>query len=217
MPIKSGVIDLLLFILLCANFISAQTNQPKAAAPTPGEKNLPAVFKNGLRNEMHARLDVLTGDWNVEQETYYLGKKLEKPLRSNNMTCRREWIEGPGEKRFLRDETTGKYGDSAYYRLGILGYSTMDRRYEWNTIDGMNANMMTYKGKPGSASPTGEISMEGEFTDQGILGDAYVGKSIFQRTVIRIETPDRHVFDIYFRPPGEKEILIVHGIYTRRK
>ena len=45
---------------------------------------------------------------------------------------------------------------------------------------------------------TGDIVMSGEFTDQGVLGDAYAGKNVGQRTVIRIESPDRHVIDIYF-------------------
>ena len=59
--------------------------------------------------------------------------------------------------------------------------------------------------------------MSGEFTDQGVLGDAYAGKNVGQRTVIRIESPDRHVFDLYFTPPGEKERLVSRALYTRRR
>jgi Protein of unknown function (DUF1579) len=93
----------------------------------------------------------------------------------------------------------------------------MDKRYEWNTVDGMNTMMMTYKGKPGSGRASGEIVMTGQFTDQGMLGDAYIGKRIAQRTVIKIESRDRHAIDMYFTPPGEKERLIDRSIYTRRQ
>ena len=37
-----------------------------------------------------------------------------------------------------------------------------------------------------------------------------------QRTTITIESPDRHVIDIYFTPPGGAEVLADHGVYTRR-
>ena len=58
--------------------------------------------------------------------------------------------------------------------------------------------------------------MSGEFTDQGVLGDAYVGKSIRQKTVIKIASANNHVFELYFTPPGEKERLVSTATYTRR-
>ena len=75
--------------------------------------------------------------------------------------------------------------------------------------------MMTYKGAKNSARPN--IVMTGEFTDQGVLGYAYAGKTIGQRTVIKIESPDRHVFEFYFKPPCDKELLAARAVYTRRK
>ena len=57
--------------------------------------------------------------------------------------------------------------------------------------------------------------MVGEFTDQGLLGEAYIGKTIGQRTVISIPSADRHTIDLYFTPPGEAERLVDHAAYTR--
>jgi hypothetical protein len=176
----------------------------------------PAMVRNGQRGEMHRRLDALVGDWNVEMTFYIAGGTPQKPLVAKGLTCRREWIAETGDKH-MRDVTQGMYGGNPYYRLGILSYSTMDRRYEWNTVDALNANMMTYKGAIGSATVAGDIVMSGEFTDQGVLGDAYAGKNVGQRTVIRIESPDRHVFDLYLTPPGEKERLASRAIYIRRQ
>jgi hypothetical protein len=42
-----------------------------------------------------------------------------------------------------------------------------------------------------------------------------VGKTAGQRTLIRIETKDRHVFELYFTPPGGKEQLADRSVYTR--
>jgi len=176
----------------------------------------PAMVRNGQPGEMHKRLDALVGEWDVVMTFYIAGGTAEKPLVVNGMTCNRQWIAETGN-RHLRDITQGTVGSDPYYRLGILSYSTMDKRYEWNTVDALNANMMTYKGAKNSASMKGDIVMTGEFTDQGVLGDAYAGKNIGQRTVIKIESPNRHVFELYLTPPGEQERLATRGTYTRRK
>jgi hypothetical protein len=176
----------------------------------------PAVVRNGEIGAFHRRLESLVGDWNVAKTIYMVGGTAEKPLKSTDLTCHREWIAETGNK-YLRDVTKGTVAGNPYYRLGILGYSTMDKRYEWNTVDALNTMMMTYKGKRGSGSLANDIVMSGEFTDQGVLGDSYAGETIGQRTVITIESPDRHVIELYFTPPGEKERLVDRSVYTRRR
>src|SRR5215470_9496907 len=176
----------------------------------------PAMVRNGQPGLMHRRLDALVGDWNVDMTFYIAGGIEAKPLFAPGLTCRREWITETGN-RHMRDITQGTFGGNPYYRLGILSYSTMDQRYEWNTVDALNSNMMTYKRAKGSARAAGDIVMTGEFTDQGVLGDSYAGKTVGQRTVIKIESSNRHVFDVYFTPPGEKERLAAHTIYIRRQ
>jgi len=165
---------------------------------------------------MHKRLDALVGEWNVEKTLFIAGGTPEKPIVSSGMVSRREWIAETGN-RHLRDVTQGTLAGNPYYRLGILSYSTVDKRYEWNTVDATNTMMMTYKGAKDSANANGDIVMSGEFTDQGIFGDSSVGTTIGQRTVIKIESPNRHVLELYFTPPGEKERLVDRSIYTRRK
>lgn len=91
----------------------------------------------------------------------------------------------------------------------------MDKTYEWVTIDALNANMMIYRGRKGVSSP--EISMHGVFTDQGVLGDRYAGQTVGMRTVIRIESPERNVFELYMTPPKRRELLAARAIYTRQK
>jgi len=187
-----------------------------ASAAADAAQQQPAMVRNGQPGAMHRRLDALVGDWDVEMTFYIAGGTEAKPLVARSLICHREWITETGNKH-MRDITQGTFEGNPYYRLGILSYSTMDKRYEWNTVDALNSNMMTYKGTKGSASPTGDIVMTGEFTDQGVLGDSYAGKNVRQRTVIKIESPNRHVFDLYLTPPGEKERLATRAIYIRRQ
>lgn len=37
------------------------------------------------------------------------------------------------------------------------------------------------------------------------------------RTLIRIESPERHVFELYMRPAKGRELLAARAIYTRQK
>ena len=53
------------------------------------------------------------------------------------------------------------------------------------------------------------------FTDQGVVNERTVGKPVAQRTVIRIENNDRHVYELYFTPPEGKEQLADRSVYTR--
>lgn len=58
--------------------------------------------------------------------------------------------------------------------------------------------------------------MSGVFTHAGgLFPDELIGAPIAQRTEIHIESPDRHVIDIFFAPPDGEEVLADHGIYTR--
>jgi hypothetical protein len=178
-----------------------------AQAQTAQSADVPPFVQRGMRGPMHERLDALVGDWKVESSFMVAGGTAEKPLHGEQMRTHREWVAG----HYLQDTTQGMLAGSPYFRIGYLGYSTMDKRYEWITMDAVNANMMIYQGKPGSDA----LNMSGTFTDQGVLGEDMVGKEIGQRSEFTIETPDRHVLRMYFTPPGGREFLAAEMIYTR--
>lgn len=197
----------------CA-FVLAALFGLAAAAPTqkqPQPGSPPPFVQRGLPNAAHKALEPLVGNWNVEKTAYIAGGTPQKPVTSSDITSRRVWL---ADGRFLRDETEGRIGTSKYWRLGLLGYSTMDRCYEWVTVDGLNANMMIYRGEHGSGERL-PITVKGVFTDQGLISERTTGKPIEQRTVIKIETNDRHVIELYLRPPGDKEFLADRAVYTR--
>ena len=198
------------------NSISNSTNQVNLTLPAA--KPAASAKYEDKRTPMHHRLDPLIGEWDVEKTNKIIpGFSPEKPLVSKGtITTHREWMTGTGDF-FIKDETIGKFGEFDYYRLGVLGYSIPDDRYEWNTTDNFNPMMMTYKGEPGSGKASGDISISGEYTDAGMLGEQFKGKTIKQRTEIKIESNDRHTVNLYFTPPGEPEKLVDTMVYTRRK
>ena len=186
--------------------IAAPVLTPVIAADSP-----PPFVTRGLPAEGHKAMAPLAGVWKVSMTVYAAMGTPEKPVTSTDLVTRREWIAGG---RFLRDVTEGTIGGAPYWRMGTLGYSNIDGRYEWVTQDALNANMMIYRGAA-KAGPQFPASLSGTFTDQGILGERYAGKTIRQRTVIKIDGPDHHTIDLYFTPPGGTERLVDHKDYTR--
>jgi hypothetical protein len=188
-----------------------QASGTSSTTPSPAQQAMPAWAQRGLPGRGHAALQPLVGIWRVENSLYIAVGTRDKPAVSSDLICRREWV---GEGRHLRDVTEGTMAGGRYWRLGLLGYSNMDERYEWVTVDGFNASMMIYLGAPRAGSET-PIVMSGVFTDQGVLGEQAAGKLVAMRTVIRIESNDRHTFELYVTPPGEPERLADRKIYTR--
>jgi hypothetical protein len=182
----------------------AQARPTSSAAPPP-------FVQRGLPGPFHAALKPLDGSWKVDKRVFIAIGSRDHPALSRGMTCRRRWF---GGGKHLEDITEGELGGGAYYRLAVLGFSTMDRSYEWASFDALNSNAMIYRSAALDAPPA-KIVMTGTFTDQGLLGEAYAGKSIPMRTTIEIVGPDRHFIDLTFMPPGEPEVLIDHSIYTR--
>jgi Protein of unknown function (DUF1579) len=167
----------------------------------------PFVFR-GEPGPEHHRLDALAGEWRAEGKWMIAGGTPEKPVRTDNLRTVRTWV---ADGRFLQDVTKGTLGGKTYWRMGLLGFSTMDRRYEWVTVDALNSMLMIYQGEPRNDA----LNMTGVFTDQGLLGEATVGKQIGQRTQIIIESPDRHIIRLYMKPPGRSEFLASEMVFTR--
>ena len=200
-----------------SGFVFTQTSAPSTPAAA---QEVPGFIRRGLPGPGHAALRGLEGDWRVEKALYIAVGTREKPAVSSDLIARRHWIAGG---RFLHDVTEGSIAGGPYYRMGVLGYSNEDARYEFVTVDGMNANMMIYRSDPVKGAEHSDaarhfaISMSGTFTDQGLISEQTAGLVIAQRTVIRIQSDDRHEIDLYFTPPGRAEMLIDHSTYTRMR
>ncbi len=196
-----------------ATTVLAQQGPDKSSTATQAAP--PAWLTRGLPGPGHRALEPLIGKWHVHMYIHgTFGRDPNAPpMESEDLTCVREWV---ASGRYIEDTTKGTAVGGEYWRRGWLGYSNMDQRYEWVTIDAVNSTMMRYEGKRG-AGVTMPIDMVGVFTDQGVAGEAAVGKSVPMRTVIRIENADRHVFELYFTPPGRKEVLATRAVYTRIK
>jgi hypothetical protein len=181
-------------------------------APNTAPQALPPFVQRGLPDEFHEALKPLVGKWRATKQIFVALGAPGHPATSNEITTTRSWI---GGGRHLLDITQGPIAGGSYYRMAVLSFSTMDHRYEFASFDGMNANSMLYKSVP-LEKPVTVITLFGAFTDQGLLGEAFAGKTIPMRTIIRIEGPDRNTIELRFDVPGgQQDMLIERTVYTR--
>jgi hypothetical protein len=210
-------VSTLIYVLSTPALTRTDSNSPTPLSAVNltlvSQQSVPDWMRRGLPGSGHAALSSLIGTWRVRYEVYgTLGRRGDDPpIVSDDVRTRREWV---GGRRFIEDTTEGTLMGAPLWRRGWLGYSNMDRRYEWVTIDSVNPTMMVYVSETGSGSKH-PIIMDGAFTDQGVAGEETVGKRVGMRTVIRMDTEDHHVFELYFRRPGQKEVLAVRSVYTR--
>src|SRR3954470_22457200 len=115
--------------------VDAQPQPPaRAAAPPP-------FVMRGIPGPGHEVMKVLAGKWRAAVTLYIALGSPTEPVTSRDCVTTREWI---GGGRYLYDTTTGTIAGFPFWRVGTLGYSNMDRRFEWVTQDGINSNMMIY-------------------------------------------------------------------------
>jgi hypothetical protein len=176
------------------------------------QQAVPPWMQRGMPGSGQAALEPLVGSWRVELSIYgTMGRSPDlPPLVSRDIRTTRVWI---ADGQYIEDTTEGTVEGKPYWRRGWLGYSNLDRRYEWVTI-APRVPMMIYLGKPGSGEKM-PIDVSGVFTDQGVVSEQTVGRPVVQRTLIRIEGNDRHISELYFTPPGGKEQLALRMVYTR--
>ena len=194
--------------------VLAQSRPTGQQISPPMQQKIPAWVRRGIPGAGQATLAPLIGSWSVEMSIYgTMGRSPDlPPIVSRDIRTTRVWV---ADGQYVEDTTEGTVEGQPYWRRGWLGYSNLDQRYEWVTI-APRVPMMIYLGKPGSATQM-PIEVTGVFTDQGVVNERTVGKPVRQRTVIRIENNDRHVFELYFTPPGGKEQLAFRAVYTRIK
>ena len=195
--------------------LPALAQSPGAVGADPATKEaVPAWMERGAKGPGHAAMAPLIGSWQVELSIYgTMGRSPDlPPIIARDLRATRAWI---ADGHYIEETIEGTIDGKPYWRRGWLGYGNMDRRFEWVTVAPL-VPMMFYQGKPGSGERL-PIEVTGSFTDQGVVGEASVGKAVGQRTLIRIESPDRQVSELYFTPPGAKEQLAMRMVFTRAK
>src|SRR6266852_3193386 len=160
-------------VLVTTLLSSAQNNKSESANPPAAKTDLPAWVRRGIPGEGHAALKPLIATWRVHKSIYgTVGRSPDlPPVVSTDITTNRQWV---ADGHYVEDLTDGTLNGQPYWRKGWLGYSIMDRRYEWVTIDPLHTTMMIYYAQTASGA-TLPIDMTPVFNHPGVASQARVG------------------------------------------
>jgi hypothetical protein len=186
------------------------------------------LYKLGLPGAFHQKLEPLIGDWKVELTVF---TDPSAPVKSEGLSSRKEWVMG---RRHIKEEfLTGTLAGMQYGRLTLLGYNSVNGRYELTSIDNLDTHNQRYEGQSDESGQI--ITLYGTYT-QAVMSDQVGGDGVSRatsgvhpaprrtlagvlynvRSVLTIQNDDQHLHQFYFRPATGEEGLAFQFAYNRQ-
>ncbi len=179
-----------------------QKGQPEGMPSAEQMEKIMAVCSPGPE---HQRLAKLVGNWNLELRSPAPGAD---PNAMKGTATYKSVYDG----RFVQQEVSAPpmMGDQPFRGMGWIGYDGVRKQYVSTWIDNMCTGILVTYGKEDPAGKT--ITFTGE------MSDPMTGKMDTKvREVVRIESDDKHVFEMYGPGPDGKEVKQFEITYTRAK
>jgi hypothetical protein len=149
-----------------------------------------------------AKLEPLAGSFTYTSKMWM---DPDQPAMEGNGTVERKWILG---NRFLEEEVKGTGMGMEFEGRGVTGYDKTEKKFTMGWISNMATNIQTSFGTVDSSGRT--------FTFQCEQMCPIRNRMIKERDVLRIESPDKHVLEMYQTDQG-KEMKVMELIATRKK
>ncbi len=176
-----------------------QPGQPPAMPP-----ELEAFMSKMRPGEQHKRLDVMVGTW--EGTVKFWMDSNQPPMESTGRATREWTLDG----MFLIEHVDGETpGMPPFKGLGLVGYNTIENRYESVWVENMSTYIAFMTGSYDAAKKT--------LTFQGDMIDPMTGKRAKQRHTLDLSDPNKEVAVGYGVGPDGKEFKNFEGTFTRKK
>lgn len=177
-------------------------NADKAAQGQPPEMDagMQAWLEASTPGKHHQLLEQFVGEWDAEVVMMMPGGHAEKS--TGFMTSALEF-----DGRYLRSRFKGSMFGMPFKGESLWGYNNIDGRYESAWIDSLGTGIYVSRG---SVDETGKV-----FTFQGEHTDVVTRRTVRQREVITVLSPDRYTMEFFGTPEGTDERIMIIT-YTRR-
>jgi len=166
----------------------AEMQRRMEAAATPG----PA----------HKALDAFVGNWKAEVKCWH--EPGGTPQVSQG-TAKVTWTLGG---HFLEEEFNGEMMGKRFTGRSLMGYDNSKQTFNTVWVSDMQTSMFSSEGKGENGNKV--ITLEGK-TACAATGR----KDVVMKTVFRVLSPDKHVFEMYDKSQGENAKMM-EIIYTRQ-
>lgn len=199
---RSKTLFLTLVCLLLSMSVAAQHDH---AQPSPEDmkKMMEAYEKAATPGEAHKALNAVVGTWDTVVRFYAAPGA---PAEESTGTSESRWILGG---RYIEQRFKGSAMGQPFEGLGYTGYDNMRKQYFGTWMDTMSTGMM---------STTGGVEEGGKvWKFKGMMDDPVKNTSIPVEEVVRVESSDRHVMEMWHAGPDGKPFKAMEIVYTRKK
>lgn len=154
----------------------------------------------GKPGDQHKALEPLIGNWNSVVKCWM---QPGEPTVTKGSSETKWILDG----RFVQENFTGDFMGKPFHGIAITGFDKMKQKYNNFWIDTMSTATFITEGTSGNGK---------EFTFTGKMDCPMTGeKDMPVRQVVRIESPDKHVMEMFATMEG-KEQKTMEITYTRK-
>lgn len=177
--------------------------EQKTDKKDPTQAMMDAMERAGKPGDAHKRLADMAGSFDSVTRMWMMpgAQPVESKGHSENKLL---W-----DGRFLQQDFRGEAMGKPFTGLGMTGYDNTRKRYVATWMDSMDTALAYMEGTMDAAGKVLTMTMN--------RTDPMTGKPHRMRTVTRVESPDRHVFELYEPGPNGKEFKSMEMVYTRAK
>jgi len=178
-----------------ANFKSSSSNQQGDKA-----EMMKKVEAAGTPGPAHKALQALAGNWKAEVKCWM--DPAGKPEVSQGTAKANFALNG----RFLEEEFHGQMMGKPFTGKTLLGYDNVKQTFNSVWVSDMQTSMFTSEGKGENGNKI--ITLEGKANCP-----ATGRKDIPMKTVLRVNSPDQHIFEMFDGSQGNAKTMEI--TYTR--
>ena len=155
----------------------------------------------GTPGAAHTALGPLVGTWNAEVKCWMAPNA---PPTVTKATAKATWVMNG---RFVQEEFNGEFMGKPFRGMSLTGYDNFKQKYNTVWVDDMHTSMVTAQGEAENGGKI--ITLEGKY-DCPMTGQ----KNVTMKQVIRIISPDTHVFEMHDPSKGDHSKMM-EITYTR--
>jgi hypothetical protein len=168
-----------------------------------------AIERYRHAGERHAALADLEGKWNIVMRVWDKSGALS--VQSDTISATKTLVH---DGRYIREDLSGQIGSGTHEKTSMLGFNNIRDRYEYMTADSYDAVILLYTTAPGAVLDDKQIEVYADYVHAGDSEEP-TGILVTIRTVIKIQSKDRHVLRNYYNAPGTPEFQFLEYTYTR--
>jgi hypothetical protein len=175
---------------LTASLVLAEDKSASQKLDPQMEEMMKKAEAAGTPGAAHKALEPLVGTWAAEVKCWMAP---DAPPAVTKATAKTTWVMNG---RFLQEEFNGEVMGKPFRGMSLTGYDNIKQKYNNVWVDDMHTSLVTAEGEAENGGKV--ITLECKY-DCPMTGQ----KNMTMKQVIRIVSPDTHVFEMHDPSKGE--------------